>query len=428
MRLLIVYPYAFGTVWAGATPRIMQVARGLTELGWQVDLLRCRQANEAALSSVIQAFPGSVSTAPFNGPYPAAFNRKGLRPLFRYWMRSTGALPEGDPAPVLVERLVSFARKDSKLPKPDLVWGITVGFLTGPVVAQRLAEGFRCPYIVEFQDPVPHPGQPALAPELQQSLESCLTHSSLVVTTTCGITSKVEADFPTSRGKVKTFYMSYEETAPAAAIRTAGPLRLLHAGVLYGGSGRNANSLVRAIAEAARQEPGLRGNLRLCLLGGGTGGQEAAGIAKDLGVEWSVEVRPQLPQAECYQEMDLADVLVAIKFDDPQYDLQIPGKIFQYLARGKPILGLMRETEAASILRQSGLGLVRANADIQGIAAGLLELFNHRQALSERFRPNWEFIKSFSVANMARSLDRELSKLPASAGGKTAPRQPITIP
>jgi hypothetical protein len=83
MRLLIVYPYAFGSVWSGVTPRIMQVAQGLSELGWQVDLLRCRQANEAALASVIRAFPGSVSTAPFNGPYPAAFNRKGLRRLFR---------------------------------------------------------------------------------------------------------------------------------------------------------------------------------------------------------------------------------------------------------------------------------------------------------------------------------------------------------
>ena len=147
------------------------------------------------------------------------------------------------------------------------------------------------------------------------------------------------------------------------------------------------------------------------LFGAGAGGEEAFDIAKQVGVEWAVEVRPQLPQSECNLEMDRADVLVAVKFDDPQYDMQIPGKIFQYLARGKPILGLMRETEAASILRRSGLGLVRANSDVPGIAAALLELWDHRGALNERFKPNWEFIKSFSVSATALALDDELSRL-----------------
>ena len=112
-------------------------------------------------------------------------------------------------------------------------------------------------------------------------------------------------------------------------------------------------------------------------------------------------------------------MLVAIKFDDPQYDMQIPGKIFQYLACGKPILGLMRETEAASILRESGLGLIRANADIPGIAAALLELWAQRGALSDRFKPNWEFIKSFSVSATARALDVELSRLLPDQSGTT---------
>jgi hypothetical protein len=271
---------------------------------------------------------------------------------------------------------------------------------------------------VEFQDPIPHPGRSPLLPEQQQLLQSCLAESALVVTTTHGITSKVEAEFPAVRGRVKTFYLSYEETPQQPTPPPKECLRLLHAGVLYGGAGRNANTLVKAIAEATRRQPGLSGRLLLSLLGAGAGGHEAFQLAKELGIDWAVEVRPQLPQAECYLEMNRAHVLVAIKFDDPQYDMQIPGKIFQYLARGKPILGLMRETEAASILRQSGLGLVRANSDIPGIAAALLELWDHRGALADRFKPNWEFIKSFSVSATARSLDDELSKNLCTRSGK----------
>src|ERR1035441_4535899 len=169
-RLLIVYPYAFGTCWAGATPRILHIARGLSERGWVVDLLRCRQANEADLHPILKAFPGKVITTPFNGPYPALFNRKGLRALFRLGLHIAGRSATGDPAASLVKRLVRFAQADSSFPPPDLVWGITVGFLAGPVAAQRLGEHFECPYVVEFQDPVPHPGQPPLLPDQQQLL------------------------------------------------------------------------------------------------------------------------------------------------------------------------------------------------------------------------------------------------------------------
>jgi hypothetical protein len=419
-RLLIVYPYAFGTAWGGATPRIMQIARGLSARGWEVDLLRCKQGNETKLKPIVEAFPGRVFTTPFNGPYPALFNRKGLRQFFRVWLPLTGGSAEGDPTRVLVKRLLRFAQGKPSFPKPDLIWGITVGFLAGPVAAQRLGEYFECPYVVEFQDPVPHPGRPALSGEQQRAFESCLAKCSLAITSTCGITDKVETDFPCARGKVKTIYLSYDEdrVRPPSPTVTRDRLLLLHAGVLYGGAGRNANTLVRGVAEACRQQPALRGKLVLRLLGAGAGGEEAFDIAKQLGIEAAVEGLPQLPQSECNLEMDRADVLVAIKFDDPQYDLQIPGKVFQYLARGKPILGLMRETEAASILRQSGLGLVRANSDIPGIAAALLELWDHRGALGDRFKPNWEFIKSFSVSATARSLDDELSKILCARSGK----------
>jgi glycosyltransferase involved in cell wall biosynthesis len=109
--------------------------------------------------------------------------------------------------------------------------------------------------------------------------------------------------------------------------------------------------------------------------------------------------------------MARADVLVAIKFDDPQYDMQVPGKIFQYLAYGKPILGLMRETEAAAVLRRSGLGIVKANSDIDGIASALLELWNDHVSGLTRFQPNWEFIKTFSLSVTAKTLNTELLRL-----------------
>jgi glycosyltransferase involved in cell wall biosynthesis len=186
---------------------------------------------------------------------------------------------------------------------------------------------------------------------------------------------------------------------------------LLHAGLLYGGGGRNANTLIQGIAKAFERQSSVRGKLLLRLIGAGPGGDEALTQSRALGLGAAVELLPQMPQSECDREMARADVLVAIKFDDPQYDMQVPGKIFQYLAYGKPILGLMRETEAAAVLRRSGLGIVKANSDIDGIASALLELWNDHVSGLARFQPNWEFIKTFSLSATAKTLNTELLRL-----------------
>ena len=410
-RVLIVYPYAFGTGWGGATPRILHIAQGLGEHGWEVTLLRCKQANESELEAICASFPGRVITAPFNGPYPAAFNQRGLRNIYRLWLRLRRQSISGDPTFVLADRLLEFAKSQRDLPRPSLVWGITVGFLTGPAAALKIANLFKIPFVVEFHDPVPHPGRPRLAPAQEILLKRCLSQASLVVTTTNGITKYVEEQFPVAAGKTRTFYLTYDDSVPPAhpATRPANnQLILAHAGVLYGGNGRNASSLVKALAQAADADPTLARRIRMKLIGAGTGGEEAANLARTLNIPWAVEIVPQIPPDACQREMDTADVLVAIKFDDPEYDLQIPGKIFQYLGRGKPVLGLMRETEAAKILRNSGLSIIAPHGDVNAIADALLVFWRRRDRLSEYYVPNWPYISQFSLSDSASRLDREL--------------------
>lgn len=412
-QLLFVYPYAFAYGWSGETPRLMQVAHGLSRHDWEVSLLRCRQPSEPRTQPLIRAFPGRVRTAPFNGIYPALFNRRGFRQLFDLWQHCRGRKTDQDSTEIASARLLRFAI-DSALPTPSLVWGITVGHLVGPVAAQQLSQHFRCPFVVEFRDPVPHPGHAPLSPSRRLLLENCLRGSSLVIATTEGIAQKIQDDFPLVRDRVRTVYSGYDEAgAPAVSVqkRPTDPLVLVHAGVLYGGHGRNARSLVQGIAEAVKLEGSLRQRVQLRLIGAGEGGIEAAALAQELGIPWGVELCPHMTLQACLNEMDRADVLVAIKFDAPAYDLQVPGKIFQYLGRGKPILGLMRETEAARILRRSGLGIIRPNTDVAGIAAALLDLWQHRHSLAERFSPDWDYIRQFSVRALAGSLDRELTRI-----------------
>ncbi len=416
-KLLMVYPRAFGYGWSGETPRLMHVSQGLARFGWEVTLLRCRQPNEAKLKPVVAAFPGGVCTAPFYGPYPGLLNRKGLRRLFNLWRGLLGIAGDDDAAETVAKRMLRFVKR-SPVPRPDMIFGVTVGSLSGPLCAQKLSTYFQCPFVIEFRDPVPHPGDAPLSPHEKSVWEACLRDSALVIATTQGISRRVAEDFPVVQNKGRTIYSCYDDVPPQAS-GNAKPdvLVLAHAGVLYGGRGRNARSLVQAIAEVVKRDASAQGRIILRLIGGRRGGIEAAELAGKLGIPWAVELLPQLPARICLDQMDRADILVAIKFDDAEYDLQVPGKILQYLGRGKPILGLMRETEAAEILRRSGLGRVVANSDVNGIAAALLEFWNQRDALPTRFQPDWGYIRQFSASAMAQTIDRELT---AVLGGNKA--------
>lgn len=237
--------------------------------------------------------------------------------------------------------------------------------------------------------------------------------AALIITTTNGIGDLLARQFPYTRSKLQTIYSCFDgETPPAQPVEERGnKLVLVHAGRLFGGPRRNARSIIQAIAEVVRIEPAASHRILLRLIGAGIGAQEVSDLAQDLGVPWAVEVLPQMSDAACQEELRRADVLVVIKHDDPGYDQQIPGKLFQCLGFGKPILGMMRQTEAAEILRKSGLGLVYDHSDVAGTAAALLKLLRHADGASQMVSPNWEFIRQFSFSEMTRRYHEEFVAL-----------------
>jgi len=54
--------------------------------------------------------------------------------------------------------------------------------------------------------------------------------------------------------------------------------------------------------------------------------------------------------------------------------VSVPGKLYEYLAAGRPILAMTAEGETADIVRASGNGVVVPADDEAGIEAGLLQV------------------------------------------------------
>jgi glycosyltransferase involved in cell wall biosynthesis len=97
-----------------------------------------------------------------------------------------------------------------------------------------------------------------------------------------------------------------------------------------------------------------------------------------------------------------AHLLLLILTDTKNAQGNIPGKLFEYIATGRPIIALGDpEGDSAKILYNSGSGKVFSHTDNKGISTFLKD-----------FQPNPDFTESGSLENYSRkNLTRQLAKI-----------------
>jgi len=152
-----------------------------------------------------------------------------------------------------------------------------------------------------------------------------------------------------------------------------GQFVLLHAGSLYGA--RTPVPLFRAIAAALRSGGISRDGFRLRLIGAQNAAADFPSVAAALGVKDVVEFVPRMRRQEILDEMARASCLLVLQ---PGTTVSIPGKLYEYLAVGRPILALSEEGETSDLVRQSGLGIAVAPDDEAAIERALCDLVSNR--------------------------------------------------
>ncbi len=82
-----------------------------------------------------------------------------------------------------------------------------------------------------------------------------------------------------------------------------------------------------------------------------------------------VHVLPRQPHAAAIKAMTRADVLLLIVLSGAQRSGNYPGKLFEYMASGKPILLFGQDGDAASLIEQSGTGCFVSQEDQIGLVS-----------------------------------------------------------
>ena len=148
---------------------------------------------------------------------------------------------------------------------------------------------------------------------------------------------------------------------------------MLHAGSLY--AGRTPLPVFKAVAQAIDRGLLDRSRFRLRFLGTNIVSADLAEACRELRIDDVVEFLPRVPRQDGLKAMLSATSLLLLQ---PGHTVSVPGKVYEYLAVGRPIFALA-EGETADVVQHSGIGVSVASDDEPSILNGLLRVVQMSQ-------------------------------------------------
>jgi len=145
-----------------------------------------------------------------------------------------------------------------------------------------------------------------------------------------------------------------EDIERSSAVSHEGKFVVLHTG-LFASDG-NPSGLWSVLSKMCTQNPSFKEKLeiRLC---GKTDTSVIRSIEEEYSLGENLVNKGYLPHSEVIGEQMGADILILPLRKEKEYAKVLPGKIFEYMASGCPILGIGQEDGmAARLLRESGTG------------------------------------------------------------------------
>jgi glycosyltransferase involved in cell wall biosynthesis len=364
--------------------RSLRFVQHLPSLGWEPVVLTAHaraheRINPGLLADVppglrvVSAF--ALDTArhlALAGRYPAFLARPDRWQLWRF-----GAVAAG----LKLMRSTRF----------DALWS-TYPIPTAHRIAADLHARTGVPWIADFRDPMAQEGYPA-DPKTwaqYQAIERHAIHTAArSVFTTPGAAAMYRARYPeVSPQRIVVIENGYDEETFAAAQGPvsatqieAGPLVLLHSGVVYP-SERDPTQLMAALAMLQARGTIHSSTFRLRFRASEHDAM-LADLARRAGVNDLIELAPAIPYRDALGEMLRADALLVLQASN--CNAQVPAKLYEYLRAGRPILALTDPVgDTAHVLARAGVPEVARLDSAQEIAS-LIAAFVGEPAQRQRW-------------------------------------------
>jgi glycosyltransferase involved in cell wall biosynthesis len=271
--------------------------------------------------------------------------------------------------------------------RPQVIWS-TYPIATAHLVGLVLHRLTGLPWVADLRDPMTDVDYPPNRPmrAVYRWVESqTVKHCTRVVFTTPGAVEVYRARYPQLPPErfalIENGYdeenFSDAENLDAAAPAVAGPLVLVHSGIIYPFE-RDPVPFFEALATLLQQGRISPATLHVRLRAPVHDEYLEALIATH-GIGSVVSLAPHIPYREALNEMLSADGLLVLQ--GANCNRQIPAKIYEYLRAGRPILALTDPAgDTAATLRRAGIDSIGALDSRDAIMETLMRFIGQVQA------------------------------------------------
>ena len=329
--------------------------------------------------------------------------KKSFKQRLSLWIRGNLFVP--DPRVGWVKPSVRFLKKYLAEHPVDVI------VTTGPphsmhLIGQRLHKELGLPWIPDFRDPwsrmyyLKHLPMSARTWRRLRSMEQSVLDG---CSTVLAVTPLVQEEFQAqTKTPVAMITNGYDGGDFEQAVEPDGFFNVVHTG-LFAADGNPLN-LWKALGIKAWADADFKAALRLRLVG--KVDREVYDAIAEAGLKDNVVDLGYRDHLTAVREQLAATMLVLPLRNDPEYRPILPGKLFEYLASRRPVLGIGQEDGAmARVLANTGAG----------VTAG----WDNLEAMRDFIDKAWEQFKAGGVPPVEgdiarfsrRSLTRELAAL-----------------
>ena len=421
MKRVLVVTYYWPPSGGSGVQRWVKFAKYLPQEGWQPVIYTPENPEYTAIDHTLEAeIPHSVEIIrrPITEPYDIyrklmgkgastdmktltagasggavteiSSGRKSFKQRLSLWIRGNLFVP--DPRVGWVKPSVRFLKKYLAEHPVDVI------VTTGPphsmhLIGQRLHKELGIPWIPDFRDPwsrmyyLKHlPMSARTWRRLRAMEQSVLDDCSTVLAVTPLVQEEFQAQTKTPVAMITN---GYDGGDFDQAVEPDGFFNVVHTG-LFAADGNPLN-LWKALGIKAWADPDFKAALRLRLVG--KVDREVYDAIAEAGLKDNVIDLGYRDHLTAVREQLAATVLVLPLRNDPEYRPILPGKLFEYLASRRPVLGIGQEDGAmARVLADTGAG----------ITAG----WENLEAMRDFIDKAWEQFKAGGVPPVQGDIDR----------------------
>ena len=435
MKRVLVIAYYWPPSGGSGVQRWVKFAKYLPQEGWQPVVYTPENPELSAVDKTLEAeIPASVEVVrrPILEPYglyrklmgksastdmktlttgssgasggevtPISSGKKSWKQRLSLWIRGNLFIP--DPRVGWVRPSVRFLKKYLKEHPVDVI------VTTGPphsvhLIGERLHRKLGIPWIPDFRDPwtrmyylkyLPLSGR--TWKKLRAQEQGVLDHASTVLAVTPLVQEEFRAQTRTPVAMITNGFD--EEDFSGEAPAPDGHFNITHTGLLA--TDGNPLTFWRVLGDMASADSAFRKALRLRLVG--KVDREVYDAIDAAGLSGNVVDLGYCDHAAAVREQRSASVLLLPLRNDPEYRPILPGKLFEYLAARRPVLGIGQTDGAmARVLADARAGVTADWEDAPAMRSFLEEAWERH--LSGGVPPTGGEIEKYTRRNLTRAL------------------------